>query len=271
MQILCHSLFSLHIRQNAKKLAENISYKLFSAMKRKEKTMNNFLDNVKILIPAYKAESELRDFLPVLLKKVPAEKVLIVIDGIFDESESLCKNLGVKTLAYKENRGKGAALFSGFKEFDKNTDWVITMDADGQHSPDDLDKFLEKIKTANPKTAIILGARSRNIKLMPPARIFSNWATSSFISFVTGQKVADSQCGYRAYRLSAILSIKNRFSRFEAESECILRLKSQGFFVENIPICTLYNARTSHISHIADTFRWLKAMIITIREIRVKL
>jgi len=230
--------------------------------------MNDFDKSVQILIPAYKAESELSEFLPVLLKKVPKENVTVVIDGIFDESQKICENFGIKTIVHEKNLGKGAALTSGFLRMGENVKWVITMDADGQHSPDDLDRFLDKIKSAKDNTAIISGTRSRTLKLMPPARIFSNWATSSFVSFVTKQKVSDCQCGYRAYRLSAILSVKNRFLRFEMETECILRLKSKGFFVENVPVQTLYNAQTSHISHILDTFRWLKAMIITIKEIK---
>jgi len=229
------------------------------------------MENTRILIPAYKAEGELREFLPALLKKVPAEKVLVVIDGIFDESEKVCAELNVKTLAFEKNRGKGAALISGFEKINADypdTKWVITMDADGQHSPDDLESFLVEIRSADSKTALFLGARNRSLKFMPPARIFSNWATSSFISHITKQKVIDSQCGYRAYRLSAILSVNCKFFRFEMESECILRLKNAGFFVKNVPVKTLYTAQTSHISHFADTFRWLKAMIITMKNIK---
>jgi len=222
--------------------------------------------SVQILIPAYKAQSELQRFLPSLTAEVPKENVTVVIDGIFDESQKVCADFGVRTVIHEKNRGKGAALISGFESMPDGVEWVISMDADGQHSPDDLGSFLCKIKDADSKTAIILGARERTLKLMPPARIFSNWATSSFISFITKQKVFDSQCGYRAYRLSAILSIKMKFFRFETESECILRLRSRGFFVENVPVKTLYTAETSHISHIRDTFGWMKAVIVTIMD-----
>jgi len=230
--------------------------------------MINLDKSIAILIPAYKAQSELLKFLPCLLAKVPKENITVVIDGIFDESPKICADFGIKTVIHEKNRGKGAALTSGFESMDEGVEWVITMDADGQHSPDDLDGFLQKIATANPKTAIILGQRKRSLKLMPPARIFSNWATSSFVSFVTKQKVADSQCGYRAYRLKEILLTKNKFLRFEMESECILRLKSRGFFVENVPVKTLYTAETSHISHIRDTFAWIKAIILTGMDIK---
>jgi len=222
--------------------------------------------SVQILIPAYKAESELKEFLPALLKKVPKENILVVIDGIFDASQDLCKSFGIKTIVHEKNRGKGAALLSGFNNLPPQTQWVITMDADGQHSPDDLEIFLEKIKTASENTAIIVGARNRCLKTMPAARIFSNWATSAFISFITKQKVSDSQCGYRAYNLPKLFLIKCRFFRFEFESECILRLKSVGFGVENVPVRTLYTAVTSHISHFADTFRWMRAMILTMKD-----
>jgi glycosyltransferase involved in cell wall biosynthesis len=228
----------------------------------------NFNESIKILIPAYKAENELLKTIPSLQKKAPKENIVVVIDGIFDDSEKLCNDFGIKTVIHEKNRGKGAAILSGFRQMSKDVRWVITMDADGQHSPDDLDVFLEKIRTADEKTAIILGARKRSVKTMPLMRIFSNWATSAFISFITKQKILDSQCGYRAYRLPAFFSIKCKFFRFEMESECILRLKSNGFVVDNVPIRTLYNAQTSHISHFIDTFRWVRAMLVTIKEIK---
>ena len=230
--------------------------------------MNSFDNSVNILVPAYKAESELRLFIPSLLKKVPKENITVVIDGIFDESEKLCNDFGIKTVVHEKNRGKGAAILSGFSQMPENVKWVITMDADGQHSPDDLDAFLQKIKCSDEKTAIIIGARNRSVKKMPLSRIFSNWATSSFISFITKQKVFDSQCGYRAYKLSSFFSIKCKFFRFETESECILRLKKNGFAVDNVSIQTLYNAQTSHISHFADTLRWMRAMLITMNDLK---
>lgn len=232
--------------------------------------MPNIDKSIQILIPAYKAESELKNFLPDLLTKIPKENITVVIDGIFDKSPQICADFGVKVVTHEQNKGKGAALISGFKSMDENVKWVITMDADGQHSPDDLRGFLEKITSTKSDTAIILGQRKRSLKLMPPARIFSNWATSSFVSFITKQKVADSQCGYRAYRLEAVLSINCKFLRFEMETECILRLRRAGFFVENQPIKTLYTAETSHISHFRDTVRWIKAVLSTIKDTKQK-
>ncbi len=216
-----------------------------------------------IIIPAYKAEKELSLFLPDLLQKVDASQVLVINDGNTDKTEEVCLQFGIECITHPQNKGKGAALSTAFRAWSHKTEWLITMDADGQHSPNDLKQFIERAYMASPTTALIAGARTMKLSTMPPERIFSNRSTSSFLSFLTKQNITDSQCGYRAYRSSFLQQIKCSCNHFEMESEILIRLSKKGGSFQSTPIQTIYNGEVSHISHLKDTLRWIRAVLTT--------
>jgi len=217
---------------------------------------------VALLIPAYRAQAMLKQLLPRLLTRVPAEQIVVVDDGSGDATPTLCANLGISIGTHKHNRGKGAALRTGFSMLcaTRRYEWIITMDADGQHSPDDLDVFIAAIQRAS-NGAMIIGARSMKIGHMPPSRIFSNRTTSALLGLLCGQSIADSQCGYRAYATSFLQQLTTVYDRFEMESEVILKAARMGYRIEFVPVRTLYLGGGSHINHLADTLRWLVAVI----------
>jgi len=226
-------------------------------------------ENVHILMPAYKASKELGYSLPLLLKKVSTSDITIVIDGADRATERVCEDFGVKYILHPNNQGKGQALQTGFKALADKYEWVITVDSDGQHSPNDLEKFVDAI--IQDRADIILGKRDMRLGKMPPARIFSNRSTSLALSLLAKKRISDVQCGYRAYRLSKVNSITYKYKRFEFESEVVLKLAKAGSKVINVPIETIYiEGGVSHISHIADTLRWIKAVIITMFTMRKK-
>ncbi len=225
---------------------------------------HNFPSNIGIAIPAYKAESELRQFLPQLLKHVPAKQITVFLDGVFDSSHEVCEQFGVTVIFEKENRGKGAALKSLFAHLTDKYEWIISMDADGQHLPEEIVGFVKAIQQATSRDAIVLGSRLRARSRMPRLRQFSNGSTSKFLSLTTGTTIEDSQCGYRAYRLSSLQEITCKYNRFEMESEILIRIVKAGFSIQNIPISTCYNGETSHISHVPDTLRWIRAVLTTL-------
>ncbi len=229
---------------------------------------DQFPKSLAIAIPAYKAEKELTQFLPHLIQFVPAEQITVLLDGVYDNSEEVCKRLNVNCSVHTENRGKGAALFSLFDLLKNDFQWIVTMDADGQHDPEDLQQFIKSIEQIDEKHGLILGSRPRSKSTMPLLRRFSNGTTSGFISLVTGQKIEDSQCGYRAYRSEPIDSLRCNSTRFEMESEYIIRAAAKGIRVTNVPISTNYNGETSHISHVKDTLRWISIVFKTIFAVK---
>lgn len=222
---------------------------------------NTWPNDIYVLIPAFKAAKDLNDFLPSLLTTVPNNRVCVVDDASHDDTESVCSHYKVECLRQDINQGKGAALKKGFAYLlNKNARWILTMDADGQHSVADIALFLDAVKK-NPDAGMIIGARSIKLKTMPPARIFSNTVTSAILSAMCRKKILDSQCGYRIYSSELFKKINLQHKRFEMESEVILKACSAGFPVRFVPVQTLYCSTQSHISHFKDILRWIRAVL----------
>jgi glycosyltransferase involved in cell wall biosynthesis len=214
-----------------------------------------------VLIPAYKSADTLRPFLPELLEAVPAANICVVDDGSFDGTDTLCSTLGLLYQNHHKNRGKGAALATGLNFLlDKGAKAVITLDADNQHSPEDLPKFLDSY-AVNSNAGIIIGCRKIKCGHMPVSRIFSNRVTSCILSWMTGTTIPDSQCGYRLYSEKFLRSITITCPRFEMESEVIIKAAFLDFPILFVEVQTLYLNGQSHISNLADTFRWITAVI----------
>lgn len=222
-----------------------------------------------VAIPAYKAHGELKKSLPKLLNFVEPSQVFVINDGVYDKTEELCHRYSVNYLVHERNRGKGAALRTAFQRIPASFEWIITMDADGQHLPEELIRFEHHCLKSNVKTAIVCGARSMRFGIMPPERIFSNRATSMALSLFLKQWVKDTQCGYRAYRQATIAGLTTTFDRFEMESEILLIAAAQGYKISSVPISTVYlDEGPSHISHIKDTLRWIRGVIVTLFKIK---
>jgi glycosyltransferase involved in cell wall biosynthesis len=226
--------------------------------------------SVRIVIPSYKSGELLNNFLPQLLCFAPSGQITIVDDASNDNTQAVSERFGVSYLSHKENQGKGAALATGFADaLKRNVEWIITMDADGQHAPSDLDKFLD-CRTIYADSGVIIGARAIKVGHMPIFRIISNSLTSAVLTVITGLHIRDSQCGYRMYSAKLVSSVSIEYKRFEMESEIILKAAHAGFPVSFINIQTLYCSRLSHISHIADTLRWITAVLKVSAHLRFK-
>lgn len=216
-----------------------------------------------IVIPSYKSAQLLRTFLPHVLSVAPKEQICVVDDASEDGTAAVCNELGIPCLIHERNCGKGAALMTGFRYLIHNDKkWLITMDADGQHAPEDLHHFLAAARQ-KPSPGICIGARSMRFGKMPLLRIFSNKTTSGILSFFCGVPILDSQCGYRLYCGDLIRVVFLEYKRFEMESEVILKAAFLGFPITFVPIQTLYLDGPSHISHLKDTFRWIGALLHT--------
>lgn len=219
-------------------------------------------ETIYILIPAYNAAESLKKLLLALEHSVASRNILVVDDGSYDETENVCRKFKIGYLKNARNRGKGAALIRGFAYLcEKNADWIITMDADGQHAVSDIPLFLQAISLYT-DAGLIIGARTMNIKKMPAARIFSNKVTSAILTLICGQKILDSQCGFRAYASKIFDTVTLTCSRFEMESEVILKTNAAGFRIRFVPIQTLYCSTQSHISHCVDMYRWVRAVVM---------
>jgi len=217
-------------------------------------------EDLYVVIPSYKSSRLLTAFLPKLFEFTPPSNVCVVDDGSFDATDAVCKDADVLYISHDVNRGKGAALATGFTFLlGRGAQRIITMDADGQHAPEDLSVFIEASNTHD-GNGLYIGARSMKIGTMPFARICSNRITSFILSQITGKKIVDSQCGYRLYGAALLDAVNIEYPRFEMESEVIIKAAFLHFPIHFIQVQTLYLNESSHISHLKDTIRWVKAV-----------
>jgi len=208
-----------------------------------------------IIIPAYNEEESIAKLLPSL--NFPPQDIIVVDDGSTDNTISKSQSFGVHVIRHEKNKGKGMAHRTGFNFASKEeARWVITMDADGQHSPKDIPKFIKAIKEK--KGDMIIGEREVTIRTMPFLRFLTNLWTSFIVSILGGKRVKDAQSGFRAISKEIFTSISLSTNNFQTESEIIIKAARRGFRITSVPVRTIYNESYSYIKPFLDTLRFIK-------------
>lgn len=207
-----------------------------------------------VVIPAYNAEETVGDVVRGAKKYL--QHVVVVDDGSSDGTSAEAEKAGATLIRQKENLGKGDALKAGFRyAIEKGYDAVITIDADGQHSPDEMPKFIERYKEG--RHQIIIGSRMHDKGCMPAYRYRCNIVGVILISVAARQYIADTQSGYRLYDVNMLKDINLQFPRFQTETEILIKASKKGFKITSVPIKALYNERTetkSHYKRVVDTY-----------------
>jgi glycosyltransferase involved in cell wall biosynthesis len=213
---------------------------------------------ILIIIPAFNEGENLGKLLRKVSSVTSLKDVLVVDDGSLDETSIIAKRLGSQVLTFRNNQGKGLALRAGFDLAVKNWyDAVITMDADGQHDPREIPKFLTKFKKSN--TDLIIGTREQNLSEMPLLRFFVNKTTSLVTSILAGVRIKDSQSGYRFITKNIIKKTNLKTRRFQMETEIIIKAARAGFSIDEVPIKTIYFEKfKSYINPFIDTVRFIR-------------
>jgi glycosyltransferase involved in cell wall biosynthesis len=208
--------------------------------------LNNLNQNTKVcaIIPFYNEKDFLLEVVSETLNFV--DNIIAVNDGSDDGSEKTITDLErVQVISLNRNYGKGYALQVGFNEsINQNYRTVITLDADKQHNPAFIPKFISQLNNFD----IVIGNRLNSIKDMPIQRILSNKITSSLLSLKTGQQILDSQCGFRAYKTELLRIVKTVSFRYEAESEMIVNASRAGFKIGFVNISTIYGNEKSKMN-----------------------
>ena len=207
-----------------------------------------------ILIPAYNESGRIGP----LVRKIKSMgfSLIVVDDGSTDATAKEAKASGAEIIRNERNMGKGAALKAGFEYVLKNGyDTVLIMDGDGQHEPDDIHKFIDM--AAGGENMLIIGNRMENADNMPLDRKFTNMFMSFIVSCVCGQKIPDSQCGFRLLKKELLENMNVELCRFEVESEILVKASRAGAKIASVPIKTLYGKEASQINPILDGCRFI--------------
>ena len=171
-------------------------------------------------------------------------RVLVVDDGSTDETATVARSAGAEVLEQRPNQGKGAALRAGFRRaLEVGAIAVITLDADGQHDPADLPRFLD---AALADAELVVG--QRDFGAMPLLRRTSNAAGTVLLSAALGRWIPDNQSGYRRIgrRLMSAM-LESRDDGFAFEVEMIAVCLREGWPISWVPIRTIYGEERSHI------------------------
>lgn len=212
-------------------------------------------DPMKIaaLIPAFREETHIAEVVSETGKYLP--DILVVDDGSGDRTAELAKQAGAQVLANPRNMGKGASLVEGMnKLFGDGYDAALCLDADGQHLPAEIPRFLQAAENAD----LVIGNRMSDIERMPFARLWTNRVTSRILSSLAGVRVPDTQCGFRLVRREAWRGVAVHSRNYDFEGEMIVAMGRAGFRIASVPVSTIYGDEVSSINPVRDTVRFFK-------------
>jgi glycosyltransferase involved in cell wall biosynthesis len=211
---------------------------------------------VIVLIPAYNERARVGTVVGQALQQV--DEVVVIDDGSTDDTAALAEQAGAKVLRHEQNFGKGGAIATALDYFGRSdAAFAVLLDADGQHDPAEIRKFVEAAESEN--ADVVVGTRMNDVKNMPRVRRWTNQFTSLVAGRLARQKIPDSQCGFRLLRRNVLTDLKFSTARFETETEMLIQAGRAGHKIANVPIRTIYEAgRASRIHPWGDTVRFFK-------------
>lgn len=208
--------------------------------------------DVALVIPAYRAARTLPAVLERARRVLPDAQLLVVDDGSDDDTAGVAQLCGAAVAAHEHNLGKGRALATGLAgAVATSAAYVVTLDADGQHPPEQIPALLGPIREG--RADLVVGARRRESGVMPAPRRFSNWLSSTLVSRALGESVPDSQSGFRAMHAVVAAAIRPAGRRYEFETEFLLLAAEHGFRIAAVGVPTLYGGARSHFRSLSDT------------------
>jgi glycosyltransferase involved in cell wall biosynthesis len=219
------------------------------------------------LIPGYQEGPRIGRVVTGALRHLP---VLVVDDGSSDDTAAQAEAAGAVVIRQRPNQGKGAALRAGFRQaLDEGWDAVLTLDADGQHTPDEIPRFLDALAGTGPTPRPELVIGRRDFSRMPPVRRLSNTIGTAAFSWAVGRQVPDNQSGYRLIgrRLMGEM-LESRESGFEFEVEMIAVCIRRGWPMGWVPIATIDDGAPSHVRPVAHLRHFVRATRAARRLVR---
>lgn len=207
------------------------------------------------MVPAYNHGGSIRKVVEGILEYT--DSVIVIDDGSTDNTQGELSGLPIVSLRREKNCGKGAAIKLAVSEAGKRGyTHIVTIDADGQHLPEDLPKFFGEIE--NYPNAIIIGRRDFSVPNVPASSKFGR-SFSGFWMFVqTGAKISDMQSGFRAYPIPVFGAVNCSADRYAFEIEILVKARWAGFDIREVDIVAWYppkNERISHFRAFMDNFR----------------
>jgi uncharacterized SAM-binding protein YcdF (DUF218 family) len=217
-------------------------------------TQSSQLPDFAIVIPAYNEQATIHDIASRAL--AISARVIVVDDGSADATVTQLADLPVQLIQHESNQGKAASLWDGITLARQHkVKYIITLDGDGQHAPEDIPKLLAKLE-AHPNH-IIIGARLADKSAIPAKRYYANRIANFWLAWAAGYPLSDSQSGFRIYPAQLFDNLKisiSKRSSFVFESEILIKAAQRGIYSTAVAIPAVYAqaARPSHFRGVRD-------------------
>ncbi|WP_237770694.1 glycosyltransferase family 2 protein [Pseudomonas citronellolis] len=217
--------------------------------------MSSFVEmrsSLSIVLPAKNEAEGLALFLPELRRLYPKAEIIVVNDGSTDDTAAVAEAAGARVVTHLYSRGNGAAIKSGARE--ASGEVIVFMDADGQHSPQDLQLLLSALDEGHD---MVVGARQQGSQASL-GRGVANGFYNRLATYMTGHKVEDLTSGFRAARADKfrefLYLLPNGFSYPTTSTMAFFRA---GYSVAYVPIHAAKRVGSSHIKPLKDGLRFL--------------
>jgi glycosyltransferase involved in cell wall biosynthesis len=217
--------------------------------------------HVVALIPAYNAAHLLTPVVEGARMHLP---VLVVDDGSNDDTAGVAEAAGATVIRQHPNQGKGRALQTGFRRvLADGYDAVVTLDADGQHDPAEIPKFLDRYATTHGD--LIIGAR--DFSTMPFTRKMSNTIGTRAFSWAMRRPIRDNQSGYRLISRRLVeATLHSKEPGFELEVEQIVICLEHHYRLDWVTIRTIYGGEGSHIKPLRHVYHFFRVVLASRRR-----
>ena len=196
-------------------------------------------------IPAFNVERSIGSVIVRTLKHV--DRVIICDDGSMDLTGEIAENMGATVVRHERNLGYGAAIASLFKEARSiGSDVLVTLDADGQHNPNEISSLVEPILTD--KADVVIGSRflrEEDSDLIPGYRKIGLKMITGLASGGSNGAVTDSQSGFRAYSRKALEKLDLTEMGMGVSTEILLKVADNGLRVAEVPVRITYDENSS--------------------------
>ena len=203
---------------------------------------------VCVVVPTYNNGKTIADVLKRVAVITP--HIIVVDDGCTDNTREQLERFTEAPLDIVSNgcnKGKGQALLTGFRRAQElGYDYVVTLDSDGQHFPEDIPLFIEALEQH--PGALIVGARNLQEENMPGGNTFANKFSNFWFTLQTWQSLPDTQTGFRLYPLKRLAGKRFVTSRYEAELELLVFAAWHGVELVSVPVRVFYPPQGERVS-----------------------
>lgn len=220
------------------------------------------MSKVAVLLPAYNEEVSIASM--VLLSLQYADEVIVIDDGSSDRTSEVSRLAGATVLSHTTNKGKGAALKTGFK-YAQDYDIIVTIDADGQHNPSEIPDVIKPIM--EDRADIVNGSRyiAGKDTTTPTYRRVGQTVLDNATYLASGVKLTDTQSGFRAFSSKSIEYFNFDPNGFGIESDMLIEASVNKLRIVEVEITVRYDVNTTTDNPIVQGFSVLMRILELMR------